>query len=84
MDRIWHTSTNFMSIIIYFKYITLSRFISEITVMKLCPGIHVLDINNSLVIQRRIVPHVFEFPSHKLSNKSNQLEYLRSDNCADN
>ena len=53
-----------------FKYITLSRLISEITVMKLCPGIDAPDINNSLVIQRHIVPHVFEFPSHKLSNKS--------------
>ena len=41
---------------------------------------HLISI--TLVIQRHIVPHVFEFPSHKLSNKSNQLEYLRSDNCA--
>ena len=64
-----------------FKYITLSRLISEITVMKLYPGVDPTDINNSLVIQRHIVRHVFEFPSHKLS-KANQLEYLRSDNCA--
>ena len=56
--------------------------ISEITVIKLCPGIDAPDVNNSLVIQRHIVLHVFKFPAHKFSNKSNQLEYLWSDNCA--
>ena len=35
-----------------FKYITLSRLISEITVMKLCPGIDAPDINKSLVSLR--------------------------------
>ena len=49
--------------------------------MKLCSGINAPDVNNSLVTQRHIVPHVFKLPAHKLSNKSNQLEYLRSDNC---
>ena len=44
-----------------FKYITLSRLISEINVMKLCSGIDAPDVNNSLVIQRHIVPHVFNF-----------------------
>ena len=65
-----------------FKYITLSRSTSGISVMKLCPGINAPDINNSLVIQRHIVPHDFRFSVHKLSNKSNQLEYSRSNNCA--
>ena len=50
--------------------------------MKLCPGIDAPDIHNSLVVQRHVVPYVFKFPAHKLSNKPNQLEYLRSDNCA--
>ena len=50
--------------------------------MKLCPGINAPDINNSLVIQRHIVPHDFRFSVHKLSNKSNQLEYSRSNNWA--
>lgn len=56
--------------------------ISEITVMRLCPGTDAPDIKNSLVIPRHIVPHDFKCAARKLSNNSNQLEYLRSDNCA--
>ena len=82
MSRICQTPQSLCEKSESFKYITLPSLISEINVMKLCPGVDAPDVNNSLVIQRHIVPHVFKFSAHELSNKSNQVEYLRSDNCA--